>query len=74
MKAVLKFDLPEERKEFEMASNALNWYSVVWEMDQYLRSKTKYAPDSMPDEVYKTFQETREKLHEILNQNNVHFD
>jgi len=74
MKAILKFDLPEEQNEFEMASNAFKWYSVAWDMDQYLRSQTKYAPDSMPEETYKAFSDAREKLHQILNQNNVHFD
>jgi hypothetical protein len=74
MKAILKFNLPEEKSEFELATNAMKWYSVAWDMDQYLRSKTKYAPDDMPDEVYKTFSEAREKLHQILNQNDVYFD
>ena len=74
MKAILKFDLPEERNEFELASNAFKWYSVAWDMDQYLRSQTKYAPDSMSEETYKAFSDAREKLHQILNQNDVHFD
>jgi hypothetical protein len=74
MKAILKFDLPEEQNEFEMASNAFKWYSVAWDMDQYLRSQTKYAPDSMSEETYKAFSDAREKLHQILNQNDVHFD
>jgi hypothetical protein len=74
MKAILKFDLPEERNEFELASNAFKWYSVAWDMDQYLRSQTKYAPDSMSEETYKAFSDAREKLYQILNQNDVHFD
>lgn len=74
MKAILKFDLPEERKEFELATNSFKWYSVVWDMDQYLRSQTKYAPDSMSEETYKAFSDAREKLYQILNQNEVHFD
>ena len=74
MKAILKFDLPEEQNEFELAVNAYKWYSVVWDMDQYLRSQTKYAPDSMSEETYKAFSEAREKLCQILNQNDVHFD
>jgi hypothetical protein len=74
MKAILKFDLPEERKEFELDTNSFKWYSVVWDMDQYLRSQTKYAPDSMSEETYKAFSDAREKLYQILNQNDVHFD
>jgi hypothetical protein len=43
-------------------------------MDQHLRSETKYAPDTMPDEVYKALSETREKLHQILVENGVNFN
>jgi hypothetical protein len=74
MEAILKFDLPEENPEFRLAVNASKWYSVVWDMDQYLRSQTKYAPDNMPDEVYETLSKTREKLFEIMNENSVNFD
>ena len=74
MEAILKFDLPEENPEFRLAVNASKWYSVVWDMDQYLRSQTKYAPDNMSDEVYETLSKTREKLFEIMNENSVNFD
>jgi len=43
MEAILKFNLPEERREFELTVDASKWYSVCWDMDQYLRSQTKYA-------------------------------
>jgi hypothetical protein len=74
MEAILKFNLPEERPEFELAVDASKWYSVCWDMDQYLRSQTKYAPDDMPDEVYKTLKQTRDKLHQFLSQNSVDFN
>jgi hypothetical protein len=74
MKAVLEFNLPEEKEEFELAVNASKWYSVCWELDQYLRSKTKYAPDSMTNEVYEALSETRDKLRELLVENSVNFD
>ena len=74
MKAVLKFNLPKERTEFELAVDASKWYSVCWEMDQYLRSQTKHAPDDMPEEVYEMLSKTREKLHQFLSENNVDFN
>jgi hypothetical protein len=73
MEAILKFNLPEERPEFELTVDAAKWYSVCWDMDQYLRSQTKYAPDDMPEEVYKRLDETRTKLHELLSENGVDF-
>ena len=74
MEAILKFNLPEDRIEFELAANASKWYSVCWDIDQYLRAETKYAPDSMPEEVYESLSKTREKLREIMSDNNVNFD
>jgi hypothetical protein len=74
MKGILKFDLPEETKEFELANNATKLYSVLWEMDQWLRSNTKYAPDTMSEETYNTFQQCREQLRELMNNENINFD
>ena len=74
MEAILKFNLPEEKPEFELAVDAAKWYSVCWDMDQHLRSETKYAPDDMPEEVYETISKTREKLHQILGENSVNFN
>jgi hypothetical protein len=74
MKAILEFNLPEEKEEFELAVNSVKWYSVCWQLDQYLRDKTKYAPDSMPNEVYEALSETRNTLRELLIENNVNFD
>jgi hypothetical protein len=47
---------------------------TLWEMDQYLRSKTKYASDLMPEEVYKSLHQTRDKLHEIMSEHSVDLD
>jgi hypothetical protein len=74
MKGILKFDLPEETKEFELANNATKLYSVLWEMDQWLRSNTKYAPDTMSEDTYNTFQQCREQLRELMNDENINFD
>jgi hypothetical protein len=74
MEAILKFNLPEENPEFRLAVNASKWYSVVWDIDQHLRSETKYAPDSMPEEVYEALIKTREKLREIMSDNSVDFN
>ena len=74
MKAILEFNLPEDNVEFQLATNASKWYSVAWDIDQYLRSQTKYAPDSMPQEVYDALSKTRDQLREIMIDNGVDFD
>jgi hypothetical protein len=43
-------------------------------MDQHLRSLTKYAPDTTPQEVYDELIKVREKLHEIMGENGISFE
>ena len=37
MEAILKFNLPEDHIEFEMAVNGSKMHSVLWEMDQLVK-------------------------------------
>lgn len=74
MKAILEFNLPKDREDFELATDGGKWYVVAWEMDQWLRGKIKYAPDDMSDDTYKAFKECRERLTEIINDNGVNLD
>jgi hypothetical protein len=74
MKAILEFNLPEDQLEFDLMSKASKWYNLAWELDQHLRSQTKYAPDTMPDEYYKGLKDTRNKLYEILLEEGLSFD
>lgn len=73
-KAILEFDLNEERDEFQLMLNANKWYSVVWDIDQHLRSKTKYASDDTPSEVVEALYQVREELMGIMNMNGVSFE
>ena len=43
MKAILKFDLPDEEINFDMANNAVNYYSSLMEFDNYIRNQIKYG-------------------------------
>ena len=74
MKATLEFNLPDDQDEFVLATNGLKFWSVLWELDQSLRSKTKYAPDNLPQDKYDAYQEIRDELRELMMENNVSFD
>ena len=69
MKATLKFNLPEEREEFELACNAVNYSIVLSDIDNYLRSKIKHA--DLTDEQYKVYEEIREQLWNYINENEI---
>jgi hypothetical protein len=75
MEAILKFNLPEDHTEFELAVNASKMYSVLWDMDQWLRSQYKYMPDSeYSQDKYDTFEKCRDHLREIMFENGLNFD
>jgi len=42
MKAVLEFQLPEDRDDFELAQQGWQWKLIVCELLGFLRSETKY--------------------------------
>jgi len=42
----------------------------IWEFDQYLRNEIKYT-DNLTDEQSEAYEHIREKLREILNENDV---
>ena len=75
MKATLEFDLNDfdndDRSSFQDAVNGTKWRLAMWELDQWLRSQTKYAPDDMSEDTYKALQSCRDKLYEILNQESL---
>jgi hypothetical protein len=74
MKATLKFDLPDEALEFDWAVNAGKMYYMLWDLDQWLRANTKYAPDDMSDDTYKAFEQCREKLREMMAESGIGFN
>lgn len=68
MKAILEFELPENEVDFNLALDGSKWSYVVWQLDQYLRSQIKHPAEGMSDDTYKAFDETRDKLYELLNE------
>lgn len=78
MKAILEFDFDKEdsndRSQFEDAINGTKFKMALWELDQWLRSNTKYAPDTMSDDTYEAYENCREQLREILNESSISID
>jgi hypothetical protein len=78
MRAILEFDFDKEdsddRSHFEDAVNGTKWKLAMWELDQWLRKNTKYAPDSQSNDTYQALQDCRDELHRILNEDNLSMD
>jgi len=65
-KAILEFNLPEDAEQFMLAVKGWDMMQVISELDEDLRVQTKYAPDTMSQEVYDTLKQTRNKLRELM--------
>ena len=68
MKAILEFNLDEERHQFEDAIDGWKWKCIVSELDNELRTRTKYASDDTPDEVVDALIKVRDFLCQSLNE------
>ncbi len=71
MNATLNFNLPEDDREFRMATTGKSMHTVLRELDEWLRSKTKYAPDSTSQDKMDAYELSRERLYQLLNHYNI---
>lgn len=71
MEATLKFNLPEEEIEFNTAINASNYKNALWEINQFLRNKSKWSSDENEGEIAEII---RDELYRLMSENNVTLD
>jgi hypothetical protein len=68
VRATLEFDLPEDQQEFEVAIHAMGWALVVWDLNEWLRSRVKYGGE---EDKVNTYQNVRDELQNILDNHGV---
>ena len=74
MEAKLKFDLPEDKEEFEVASKAMDWSILAWDIEQYIRNRLKYQTEKLETSSAKEELELlRNELHELMYDNGLRF-
>lgn len=71
MKATLKFKLPEDYEDYRMAVDASGYHHILFNLDQWLRGKIKYAEDDVSEDKYNAYQEVRDKINELTIENNI---
>ena len=73
MRAIFNFDLKDDddRELFDVYAKAECLHSVVSEMDQWLRVKAKYFDMDVSDLEPEDLEEVRDKLHELMEDNEV---
>ena len=74
MEAILKFDLPEDKTEFEASSKAMDWAIVAWDIDQYIRNRLKYQTEKLNTSSAKEELELlRYELHNLMQEDGLQF-
>jgi hypothetical protein len=73
-RVTIEFNLPDEQYEFEQAVNAGKYRTVLWDLDQFLRSKTKYASDDATEEQLAAYYALRDELHKLMEEYNITLD
>ena len=67
MKAILEFNLPEDKEEFDAASKGMDWAILAWDIDQYIRNRLKYQTEKLDTlSAKKELEFLREALNEML--------
>ncbi len=68
MEAILKFNLPEDKEEYDTASKGMDWALLVLDIDQFIRNKIKYEKDK--DGI---LQLVRDRLHFNMEEKGLNF-
>lgn len=74
-KGILEFDLnePDEIEAYKRAVKALDLVLALWDIDQYLRTQTKYN-ESLTEDQHKVMEKAREEFYDIINKHNISFN
>ena len=63
MKAKLEFNLPEDKDEFNVASKAMDWALIAWDIEQQCRDWVKYD-----NHQFKSIEEALQGVRDIINE------
>ena len=79
-KIILEFDSVEESQEARVAMDAMKWKIAMWDLDQQLRSTTKYeasilsSSERADDKEMEIAEKYREVIRNILNDHGLVLD
>ena len=74
MEAILKFDLPEDKEEFDVATKAMDWATLAWDIDQYIRNRLKYQTEKLQTtSANEELELLRNELHNLMQEDGLQF-
>lgn len=71
MKAIMEFNLPEEREEMYDALDGGKWKQAMWDLDQHYRGIMKHGDDETAAE---NAEKVRDKIREICDDWGLNLD
>lgn len=72
MKHIIEFDPIEDKDALTAAIYGMDFFFVIWELDQKLRQYLKYGHKF--EDADEALERLREELHEILEAKNLNID
>ena len=63
----IQFTMPEEQQDLDLALKAGKYQAALWDLDQWLRSYTKYQDKK----TWLKADEVRTKLYELINERGI---
>ena len=72
MKAKLEFNLPEDKDEFNVASKAMDWALIAWDIEQQCRDWIKYENHEFKT-IEEALQGVRDMVQDVMDENVVQF-
>ena len=74
MEAILKFDLPDDKTEFEAATKSMDWAILAWDIDQYIRNRLKHQSEKLDTSSAKEELEIlRNELRDLMEESGLQF-
>ncbi len=63
-----------DRAEHLQAIHGIDFYLVLWNLDQHLRSQIKYNPDGLGGHELDALEKVREQIYDLMSQYDISFD
>ena len=57
-----------------MAYHGSDFYFTLWDLDQFLRTITKYNPDDLSEEVVEMADKIRDKIYDLMDDYDINFN
>ena len=71
-KAVLCYDLPDERSDFRMATNAIDYWCALSCLQDKIRATLKW--EQLTPEAYEAWEKISDAFNSALDEHNVNMD